>query len=69
MSFIKEFWEFLKVRKKYWLLPIIIVLVLLTPLLMSCGTKGSLYIPEERYPQNDSFNKQDNNDLSNFSVT
>ena len=26
MSFIKEFWEFLKVRKKYWLLPIIIVL-------------------------------------------
>jgi len=28
MSFIKEFWEFLRVRKKYWLLPIIIVLVL-----------------------------------------
>jgi len=28
MEFIKEFWEFLKVRKKYWLLPIIIVLVL-----------------------------------------
>ena len=28
MSFIKEFWEFLKERKKYWLLPIIIVLVL-----------------------------------------
>ena len=28
MSFIIEFWEFLKVRKKYWLLPIIIVLVL-----------------------------------------
>ena len=27
MNFIKEFWEFLKVRKKYWLLPIIIVLV------------------------------------------
>jgi len=26
MNFIKEFWEFLKVRKKYWLLPIIIVL-------------------------------------------
>ena len=25
MDFIKEFWEFLKVRKKYWLLPIIIV--------------------------------------------
>ena len=28
MSFIKEFWEFLRVRKKYWLLPIIFVLVL-----------------------------------------
>ena len=28
MSFIKEFCEFLKVRKKYWLLPIIIVLIL-----------------------------------------
>ena len=28
MSFLKEFWEFLKIRKKYWLLPIIIVLVL-----------------------------------------
>ena len=28
MSFIKEFWEFLTVRKKYWLLPIIIILVL-----------------------------------------
>ncbi len=28
MEFLKEFWEFLKVRKKYWLLPIIIVLVL-----------------------------------------
>ena len=28
MSFIKEFYRFLKVRKKYWLLPIILVLVL-----------------------------------------
>ena len=28
MSFIKEFWEFLRIRKKYWLLPIILVLVL-----------------------------------------
>ena len=26
MSFLKEFFEFLKERKKYWLLPIIIVL-------------------------------------------
>ena len=28
ISFIKEFWEFLKVRKKYWLFPILIVLAL-----------------------------------------
>ena len=28
MSFLKEFLEFLMVRKKYWLFPIIIVLVL-----------------------------------------
>ena len=26
IDFIKEFWEFLRERKKYWLLPIIIVL-------------------------------------------
>ena len=28
MSFIKEFWEFIKVRKKFWLLPIIFILLL-----------------------------------------
>ena len=27
MSFLKEFWEFLKFRKKFWLLPILIALV------------------------------------------
>ena len=48
---------------------IVILLALLTPLLTSCGVKGPLYIPEERYPQNESFNHQDNNDLSNLSVT
>ena len=26
LSFIKEFWEFLRERKKYWLFPIILVL-------------------------------------------
>ena len=29
MDFIKEFWEFIKFRKKYWLLPIIVLLLLL----------------------------------------
>ena len=28
MNFLKEFWEFLKVRKKYWLFPVIIILAL-----------------------------------------
>ena len=28
MSFLKEFWSFLVIRKKYWLLPILLVLVL-----------------------------------------
>ena len=26
LSFLKEFWDFLKERKKYWLLPIVLVL-------------------------------------------
>jgi len=28
MEFLKESWKYLKVRKKYWLLPIIAVLVI-----------------------------------------
>ena len=43
MGFIKEFWEFLKVRKKYWLLPIIIVLVLFGGLIVL--TQGSAVGP------------------------
>ena len=26
MSFLKEFWEFLRERKKYWLIPILLIL-------------------------------------------
>jgi competence protein ComGC len=33
-SLISEFWEFLKHRKKYWLLPIIIVLLLMSALIV-----------------------------------
>jgi len=29
MSFLIEFWNFLKVRKKFWLLPIIIIVLAL----------------------------------------
>ena len=29
MSLLNEFWQFMKIRKKFWLLPIIIVLLFL----------------------------------------
>ena len=45
MDFLKEFLEFLKVRKKYWLLPILIVLVLLGGLIvLSQGTAIAPFI-------------------------
>ena len=34
MNFLKEFWEFLKVRKKYWLFPILLVLVMFGALII-----------------------------------
>ena len=43
MSFLKEFWEFLKVRKKYWLFPIIIILVLFGGLIIL--SQGSAIAP------------------------
>jgi hypothetical protein len=33
-SIITEFWEFLKVRKRYWLLPIVLMLMLLGGLIV-----------------------------------
>jgi len=45
MSFLKEFWEFLRIRKKYWLLPIIMVLVLFGGLIiLSQGTAVAPFI-------------------------
>jgi hypothetical protein len=43
MSFIVEFWKFLKVRKKFWLLPILLVLVLMGGLIVL--TQGSAVAP------------------------
>ena len=43
LEFIKEFWEFLFERKKYWLLPIIIVLVIFGGLIVL--TQGSAVAP------------------------
>jgi len=42
-DFIKEFLEFLNVRKKYWLLPIIIVLALFGILIVL--SQGSVIAP------------------------
>ncbi len=43
LSFVKEFLEFLKERKKYWLLPIIIVLALFGALIVL--SQGSAVAP------------------------
>ncbi len=43
MSFIKELWRFLRVRKKYWLLPIVVMMVLLGALIVM--TQGSAIAP------------------------
>ncbi len=34
MSFLAEFWKFLRVRKKFWLLPLLLVVVVFGALLI-----------------------------------
>ena len=43
MSFLKEFWNFVKIRKKYWLLPILFVLLLFGGLIVL--SQGSAIAP------------------------
>jgi hypothetical protein len=43
MSFFRELWEFMRVRKKFWLLPIILIMVLLGGLLVLA--QGSAIAP------------------------
>lgn len=43
MEFLKELWTFLKVRKKFWLAPIIIVMLILGGLLVLA--QGSVVAP------------------------
>jgi len=43
MSFLKELWEFMRVRKKFWLIPIILMLLLLGIILFL--TEGSVLAP------------------------
>lgn len=40
LSILKDFWDFLKIRKKWWLAPIVIVLLLLGLLIMFTETSA-----------------------------
>lgn len=43
MSFFSEFWDYMRVRKKFWLLPVFMVMILLGGLLVL--TKGTAVAP------------------------
>jgi hypothetical protein len=43
ISFLKEFWAFLRVRKKYWLLPVLITMAIFGGLIVL--TQGSAVAP------------------------
>jgi len=43
MGFLLEFWRFLRVRKKYWLLPVLLMMVVFGGLIVL--TQGSAVAP------------------------
>jgi hypothetical protein len=43
LSFLREFWSFLRARKKYWLMPIFVMMVIFGGLIVL--TKGSAVAP------------------------
>ncbi len=43
MSFLKELWQFLRARKKFWLLPILVMIVIFGGLIVL--TQGSAVAP------------------------
>ena len=43
LDLVKDIWDFLKVRKKYWLAPLIITIVLMGALIVF--TQGSVVAP------------------------
>ena len=43
LSFLREFWSFLRARKKYWLMPIFIMMVVFGGLIVL--TQGSAVAP------------------------
>jgi hypothetical protein len=40
VSFLAEFWAFLRVRKKFWLLPVLVMMVLLGGLIVLSQTSA-----------------------------
>lgn len=45
MDFFKELWQFLKVRKKFWLLPLILILLLFAVIIVfTAGTAIAPFI-------------------------
>jgi len=43
MSFLKELWEYMRVRKKFWLIPVLVVMAVLGGLLVLA--QGSAVAP------------------------
>ena len=43
LSFIRELWKFIRVRKKFWLIPVLVIMALLGGLVVL--TKGSAIAP------------------------
>lgn len=43
MSFLRELWKFMRVRKKYWLLPVVLVMLVLGGVLVLA--QGSAVAP------------------------
>lgn len=43
ISFVRELWEFLRVRKKYWLIPVFVIMALLGALIVL--SQGSAVAP------------------------
>lgn len=44
IGFFREFWDFLCYEKKWWLAPIIVVLLIISGLLIFGATPGGLFI-------------------------
>jgi hypothetical protein len=45
MTFLSELWQFLKVRKKFWLLPVILILLIFAAIIvLTAGTAIAPFI-------------------------